>query len=59
MSLRTEKKLTEFIKLNLLVFIRDGGKRQRFAFRFQPKKNLSEFIKLNSFVFVGDETSAP
>jgi hypothetical protein len=36
--LRTGKKLNEFIKLNLFVFVRDGGKCERFAFHFVPKK---------------------
>ncbi len=51
-SLRIEKDLREFIKLNLSVFVRDGGKCDSFAFRFEPKKDLSEFIKLNLSVFV-------
>jgi hypothetical protein len=36
-SLRTEKKLSKFIKLNLFVLIRDGGKWEPFAFRFVQK----------------------
>ncbi len=35
-------------------FVRDGGKFERFAFRFERGKNLSEFIKLNLFVFFRD-----
>jgi hypothetical protein len=33
-----KKKLSKFIKLNLLVFVRDRGKCERFGFRFEPKK---------------------
>ncbi len=32
------KNLSEFIKLNLFVFVGDGGKCERFVFRFEPKK---------------------
>jgi hypothetical protein len=48
------KNLSEYIKLNLFVFLRDGGKCESFAFRFEPGKNLSAFNKLNLFVFVRD-----
>jgi hypothetical protein len=32
-----KKNLSQFFKLNLLIFVRDGGKCERFAFRFEPK----------------------
>ncbi len=48
-SLPTEKKnLSEFIKLSLLIFIRDGGKREHFAFRFVPKIFFSEISALRT-----------
>ncbi len=34
--------LSEFMKLNFSVFVRNGGTCERFAFRFVPKKNVSE-----------------
>jgi hypothetical protein len=34
--------LSEFIKLNLFVIVRDRGNCERFAFRFETKTNISE-----------------
>jgi hypothetical protein len=39
------KNLIEFIKLNLFVFVRDGGNVNIFAFRFIPEKN-GQFVLL-------------
>jgi hypothetical protein len=41
----------------VFVFVRDGGKRERFAFCFEPRKkfkgkNVSELMKFNLLVFV-------
>jgi hypothetical protein len=36
------KNLSEFFKLNLFIFVRVGGKCERFAFRFEPKIIVSE-----------------
>ncbi len=33
-----KENLSDFIKFNLLVFVRDGGKCERFIFRFVSKK---------------------
>ncbi len=36
----------------VFVFVRDGGKCERFAFHFESKFLLSKFIKLRLFVLV-------
>jgi hypothetical protein len=49
------KNLSEFIKLNLFVFARDGGK----CVLLRIEKNVSEFFKLNySFLFATGEDAS-
>jgi hypothetical protein len=46
-SLRTEKNLIEFIKLNLFVFVRDGGKCEYFPISLHTGKKWPVcFIKI-------------
>ncbi len=50
-----KKNLSEFIKLNFFIFVRDGGKCEHFAFRFVPKKMLAKLAHPTPWIHTEEE----